>query len=103
MSYALYAFAAAAGYFIYTQVMRPPAPQMQAEQLKVALKPQPRILYKPLARLLLQNKPSVSVGPKSRDQGWLGTPRMDLVDKQTGQITPIYSTEPQNTMSVLQI
>jgi hypothetical protein len=99
----LYLFAAGLGYFIYKQVEPKDPPQLIAEEQKVAIKPMPRVVYRPLNKLLVQDRPNVSITGKSRDQGWLGTPRYDLVDNATGTLTPIYSTEPATTMRVLQI
>lgn len=99
----LYVFAAGLGYFIYTQVEAKDPPQVMAEAQKVMIKPVPRVVYTPLKKLLIQDRPNVNVVGKSRDQGWLGTPRYDLVDNATGTLTPIYSTEMGTTMRVLQI
>lgn len=99
----IYLFAAGAGYFIYTQVMRDPAPQTQAEEQKVAVKPVPKIAYVPLNKMLVRDRPDVHIVGKRKDIGYLGTPRYDVIDEATGTITPIYSTEPSNTMRLLQI
>lgn len=98
-----YVALAAAGYFVYTQVTSDPSPQLLAEEAKIAIKPQPRIAYHTLDQLLAQKRPNVVVVGKSADQGWLGTPRYDLMDQNTGIITPVYTTDINKTLSLLQI
>lgn len=97
-----YIVAAGAGYFIYRTLTTPP-PQIDAEANKVRIAPEPRVVYQPLSKLLVQDRPSLAIKGKSQDQGWLGTPRYDVVDRATGVITPVYSTEPEATLRVLQI
>lgn len=98
-----YVALAAAGYFVYTQIATEPSPQTQAEHAKISLVPQPRKLYTPLNKFLLQERPRVSVAGRSTDQGWLGTPRYDIRNEVTGTITPIYSTEINRTLDVIKI
>lgn len=98
-----YIVAAGAGFLIYRQITTPPPPQVDAEANKIRIAPEPRVVYRPLSKLLVQDRPSIVVKGKSQDQGWLGTPRYDVVDTATGVITPVYSTEPSSTMRLLQI
>lgn len=98
-----YIVAAGAGYLIYRQVSAPVPPQTEAENSKIRIAPEPRVVYRPLSKLLVQDRPSIVIKGQSQDQGWLGTPRYDVVDTATGVVTPVYSTEPGNTMRTLQI
>lgn len=88
-----YVALAGLGFFIYSRVASEPSPQEKIESERVAIVPHPRQLYRPLNKLLLLERPRLSVVGKSNDQGWLGTPRFDVRDEATGTITPVYSTD----------